>query len=70
MAEMDLLSASPGNGYAAQTLMFTVTVAVLALPIALLFAASFLQRRKSARSGSRGLAGEPLRLRRFEVRTR
>jgi hypothetical protein len=52
MAKMNLLSASPGNGYAAETLMFAITVVLLALPPALLFAASFLQGRMRERAGT------------------
>lgn len=43
--------------------MFTLTVVVLALPVALLFAASFFQQHMRRRAGSRAGAPEPLLLR-------
>jgi hypothetical protein len=61
------LFASPGDGYGAETLMFVLTVVILALPVALLFAASFFQRHCRQRAGSRDVALEPLPLRSLEL---
>ncbi|MBV8067254.1 MAG: hypothetical protein JO113_04695 [Candidatus Eremiobacteraeota bacterium] len=60
---MNSFFASPGYSYASDTLLFAFSVALLALPLAALIAASLLQEPVKQRFGRRELAPEPLLLR-------
>jgi hypothetical protein len=62
---MSSLFGLPGNNYGAETVVFVLSVALLALPLATLIAASLLEGLMRQRSGRRVLAPAPLSLRRF-----
>jgi hypothetical protein len=63
--EMSSFFALPNDNYGAQTLVFVLSVALLALPLAALIAASLLEDVARQRTSRRLLAPAPLSLRRL-----